>query len=94
MGFKSGKVISGQECGRRFNVKCLGVIAELQTNIGQTLLRVEAQKEKHKRIYPFAKESFVSIKRRVKENKAKSKKRRPEREDKNSERVFSTVTQS
>ena len=67
---KSGKIISGQECGQRFNEKCLGMIAELQSNIDQTLMRVEAQKEKHKRMYPFAKETFVSKKRRVKENKA------------------------
>ena len=30
---KSVKVITGQECGRRFNEKCLGVIAGLQSNI-------------------------------------------------------------
>ena len=52
---KSGKIISGQECGQRFNEKCLGMIAELQSNIDQTLMRAEAQKEKHKRMYPFAK---------------------------------------
>jgi len=69
---KSGKIICGQ-CGRCFNEKCLGVIAEFHNNIDQTLLRVQAKKEKHKRIYPFAKESLVSKKRRVKENKAKSK---------------------
>ena len=33
---KSGKIISGQECGQRFNEKCLGMIAELQSNIDQT----------------------------------------------------------
>ena len=91
---KSEKIISGQECGHQFNEKCLGVIAELQTNISQTLLRVEAEKEKHRRMYPFAKESFVSKKRRVKENKAKSKKRRLERAETNCKRVFSVVTQS
>ena len=67
---KSGKIIGGQECGQPFNEKCLGMIAELQSNIDQTLMRVGAQKEKHKRMYPFAKETFVSKKRRVKENKA------------------------
>ena len=41
------------------------MIAELQSNIDQTLMRAEAQKEKHKRMYPFAKETFVSKKRRV-----------------------------
>ena len=71
---KSGKIISGQECGQRFNEKCLGMIAELQSNIDHTLMRAEAQKEKHKRMYPFAKETFVSKKRRVKENKAKARK--------------------
>ena len=33
---KSGKIISGQECGQRFKEKCLGMIAELQSNIDQT----------------------------------------------------------
>ena len=62
---KSGKIISGQECGQRFNEKCLGMIAELQSNIDQTLMRAVAQKEKHKRMYPCAKETFVLKKRRV-----------------------------
>ena len=71
----SGKIISGQERGQRFNEKCLGRIAEFQSNIDQTLTRAEAQREKHKRMYPFAKEAFVSKKRRVrKENKAKARK--------------------
>ena len=87
---KSGKIISGQG----FNEKCLGMIAELQSNIDQTLMRAEAQKEKHKRMYPFAKETFVSKKRRVKENKAKARKRRRERAEKNCERVFSAISHS
>ena len=91
---KSEKIISGQECGQRFNEKCLGMIAELQSNIDQTLMRAEAQKEKHKRMYPFAKETFVSKKRRVKENKAKARKRRRERAEKNCERVFSAISHS
>ena len=45
------------------------------------------KKEKHKRVYPFAKETFASKKRRVKENKAKARKRRRERAEKNCERV-------
>ena len=64
------------------NEKCLGRIAEFQSNIDQTLTRAEAQREKHKRMYPFAKEAFVSKKRRVKENKAKARKRRHERAEK------------
>ena len=91
---KSGKIISGQECGQRFNEKCLGMIAELQSNIDQTLMRKEAQKEEHKRMYPFAKETFVSKKRRVKENKAKARKRRRKRAEKNCERVFSAISHS
>ena len=70
------------------------MIAELQSNIDQTLMRVEAQKEKHKRMYPFAKETFVSKKRRLKENKAKARKRRRERAEKNCERVFSAISHS
>ena len=69
------------------------MIAELQ-NIDQTLMRAVAQKEKHKRMYLFAKETFVSKKRRVKENKAKARKRRRERAEKNCERVFSAISHS
>jgi len=47
-------IIKKKECGQRFHEKCLGRIAELQSNIDQTLIRAEAQKEKHKRMYPFS----------------------------------------
>ena len=50
---------------------CLGVAAELQTNNGQTLLTMEEQKEKHKRINRLTKESSIFKKRTMKENKAK-----------------------
>ena len=91
----SGKIISGQECGQQFNEKCLGRIAEFQSNINQTLTRAEAQREKHKRMCPFVKEAFISKKRRVrKENKAKARKRRHERAEKNCERVFSAISHS
>ena len=70
------------------------MIAELQSNVDQTLMRAEAQKEKRKRMYPFAKETFVSKKRRLKENKAKARKRRRERAEKNCERVFSAISHS
>ena len=66
----------------------------MQSNIDQTLTRAEAQKEKHKRMYPFAKETFISKKRRVKENKAKARKRRREKAEKNCERVFSAISHS
>ena len=68
---KSGKIISGQECGQRFNEKCLGMIAELQSNIDQTLMRAEAQKEKHKRMYPFAKKHSSQKKEEWKKIKQK-----------------------
>ena len=64
------------------------MIAELQSNIDQTLMRVEAQKRKHKRMYPFTKETFASKKRRVKENRAKARRRRRERAEKNCESVL------
>ena len=70
------------------------MIAELQSKIDQTLMRAEAQKEKHKRMYPFAKETFISKKRRGKENKAKARKRCRERAEKNCERVFSAISHS
>ena len=57
-------------------------------------MRAEAQKENHKRMYPFAKETFVSKKRRVKENKAKARKPHRERAEKNCERVFSAISHS
>ena len=52
-------------------------------------MRAEAHKEKHKRMYLFAKDTFVSKKRRVKENKAKAKRRRRKRAEKKCERVLS-----
>ena len=55
---KSGKIISGQECGQRFNEKCLGMIAELQSNIDQTLMRAEAQKEKTQENVSFCKRNI------------------------------------
>ena len=45
-------------------------------------------------MYPFAKGTFVSKKRRVKENKAKARKGRRERAEKNCERVFSAISHS
>ena len=56
--------------------------------------RAEAQREKHKRTYPYAKVAFVSKTRRVKENKAKARKRRHERAEKNCERAFSAISHS
>ena len=56
--------------------------------------RAEAQKEKHKGMYPFAKETFVSKKRRVKEIIAKARKRLCERAEKNCKRVFSAISHS
>lgn len=58
---------------------CLGVAAELQTNNGQTLLTMEEQKEKHKRINRLTKESSIFKKRTMKENKAKFTKRYQEK---------------
>ena len=57
-------------------------------------MRADAQKEKHKRMYPFAKDTFVSKKRRAKENKAKAKKRRHDRSQRNCERVLTAITHS
>ena len=45
-------------------------------------------------MYPFAKGTFVSKKRRVKETKAKARKRPRERAEKNCERVFSAISHS
>ena len=44
----SGKIISGQECGQRFNEKCLGRIAEFQSHIDQTLTRAEPKEKSTK----------------------------------------------
>ena len=45
-------------------------------------------------MYPFAKETFVSKKRRVKEIIAKARKRLCERAEKKCKRVFSTISHS
>ena len=57
-------------------------------------MRTEALKEKHKIMYPFAKDTFVSKTRRVKEKKVTATKRRSERAEKNCERVLSTLNKS
>lgn len=79
---------------RHLHKICLGVVAELQTNNGQTLLTMEEQKEKHKRINRLTKESSIFKKRTMKENKAKFTKRYQERAEKNCERVFSPCSRS
>ena len=66
----------------------------MQSNIDQILTRAEAKKEKHKRMYAFAKETFVSKKRSVKENKGKARKRRRERAESYCERVLSAISHS
>ena len=55
---KFEKIISGQECGKRFNEKCLGMIAELQSNIDQTLMRAEAKKRKTQENVSFCKRNI------------------------------------
>ena len=52
---KSGKIISGQECGQRFNEKCLAMIAELQSNIDQTQ---KGPKRKTQENVPFCKRNI------------------------------------
>ena len=47
----SGKIITGQECGQRFNEKYLGRIVEFQSNIDQTWTRAVAHREKNKRMH-------------------------------------------
>lgn len=68
---------------------CLGVVAELPTNNGQTLVTMEEQEEKHKRINRLTTESSIFKKGTMKENKANFTKRYQERAEKNCERECS-----
>ncbi len=88
---QSGKIISGQESTHSFNEECLGKITTIKKDILDAFNRMQSLKDKHKRIYPGAKQNVTSRKRRQKENKAKSKKQREERQEKNMKRIFGMI---
>ena len=91
---KSGKIQSGEECAHHFNEKCLSKINCLKDRIADALSRMKSCQEKHMRMYPVpaAKQGTTSRKRRRKENTAKTKKRKLDRQEKNCRRVYGLVT--
>jgi len=92
-----GKLKSGQECAHRFNEKCLGNLKSLSTEILEAFQTIEDIRAKHKRMYPLrslASGESTTRKRRQKENRAKSKKRKAQREEKNCARVLSSIVSS
>ena len=54
----SGKIICGQDVWATLQWKMLRNDCNIQSNIDQTLMGAEAQKEKHKRMYPFCKRNI------------------------------------
>jgi len=91
---RAGKLKSGQECAHKFNETCFGTITNLKSKMDESLKKMQTLAGKHKRMYPMARGGTASKKRRQKENRAKSRKRKMEREDKNCQRVFSLAVTS
>jgi len=90
---KNGKIISGELCAHTFNEDCFVTLSSLKHDIKDAMVKLEAIDQKYKRMYPL-RGSFVSKKRKQKENRAKSRKRRLVRKDVNCKRVFSLITSS
>ena len=62
---KSGKVKSGEESAHKFNEECLGSIINVIKRVNDSKEKFESLCQKHKEMYPSAKDSFVSQKRRT-----------------------------
>ena len=71
---QSGKIISGQESAHSFNEECLGRISPIKRDILDALNRMQSLKDKHKRMYPAAKQNVTSRKRRKKRTRRASRK--------------------
>ena len=90
---KSGKTCTGQECVHKYNEECFSSLLKLKGDISSAIVKLEEIAQKHKRMYP-TRNSFVSKKRKLKENRAKCKKRKLVRRDTNCNGVFSFITSS
>lgn len=88
---KSGKIRTGEECAHKFYEEYFSSLMKIKSVISNTLVKLRDIDLKHRRMYP-TKSSFVSKKRKQKENSAKCKKRKLVCQDANRKRVFSLVT--
>ena len=87
----NGNLRTGETCAHKFNKQCITTLTNLKKDIDCTMAKLQALDEKHRSMYPNFRKGAVSKKRKQKENRAKSKKRKLQREDANCRRVFSFV---
>lgn len=79
-------------CAHHYNELCIGRLNNILQRIESAICEMNSLQEKHKRMFPGAKNRPTSfIKRRQKENKAKSKKRKQERHEKQMKRVYKLI---
>ena len=90
---KSGKIFTGEECAHKYNEECFINLLKLKSDISSAMVKLQEIAQKHKRMYP-TRSSFVSKKRKQKENRAKCKKCKLVRQDANCNGVFSFITSS
>lgn len=88
---KLGKVRSGNECAHQFLEKSVGNLIDLIRKTDRSICDMEGILKKHKQMFPSAKESYTTKKRRKKENKAKSKKRKLARKTKNCSQLLQQI---
>lgn len=84
---KSGKIRTGEQCAHKYNEECFSNLLKLKSDISTAMVKLEEIAQKHKRMYP-TRSSFVSKKRKQKENRTKSKKRKLVRRDTNCNHIF------
>ena len=87
----NGKLRTGETCAHKFNEQCITTLTNLKKDIDCTMAKLQALDERHRSMYPNFRKGAVSKKRKQKENGAKSKKRKLQREEANCRRVFSFV---
>ena len=85
------KVSSINECAHKFQEESLGKILELSRKTVTAICELEGVLKKHKEMFPSAKQSYTTKKRRRKENKAKSKKRKLDRKTKNCSKLLQQI---
>ena len=88
---KSGKVKSTYICAHKFNESCIGRIKIILNRIESAISSTKCLREKHQSMYPGMKQKQTSLKRRKKENLAKSKKGKQERHETQMKRVYNLV---
>ena len=89
----NGKLCTGETCTHKFNEQCITTLTNLKKDIDCTMAKLQALDEKHRSMYPNFRKGPVSKKRKQKENRAKSQKRKLQRDDANCRRGFLLLLQ-